>query len=260
MKKLTIIKIGGNVINNEEELNKTLEDFAQIEGFKLLVHGGGKVASTLAKTLGVEPKMIDGRRITDAETIKIVTMVYAGLINKQIVAKLQAKGCNAMGFSGADGNLIVSHKRNHPTIDYGFVGDVDHVNGKLLKKFIHEGVTPIFCAITHDQKGTLLNTNADTVASELAIGLAPFFEVHLIFLFEKKGVLSNPEDDESVIENIDKDDYAKYKADGTISAGMLPKLDNAFNAVDEGVNSVAIGHAHMLGKKDAKKTVIKSEE
>lgn len=249
-KPVALIKIGGNIIDNPTELKQFLSDFSKIEGYKVLVHGGGKSATKMAESIGLVPQMIDGRRITDAAMLDVVVMVYAGQINKNIVAQLQANSTNAMGFSGADGNLIQSDKRNHPTINYGFVGDVKKVNTQLLETLLSNGIVPVFCAITHDGKGQLLNTNADTVASELAIALSDFFNVTLNFCFEKPGVLFDSEDDSSVIENINQKLYSKLKAEKAIHSGMIPKLDNCFNSLSKGVQKIKIGHHKML--KDSK--------
>jgi acetylglutamate kinase len=210
-KTVTIVKIGGNIIDSASELKQFLSDFAKIEGYKVLVHGGGKSATKMAESIGLVPQMIDGRRITDAAMLDVVVMIYAGQINKNVVAQLQANDTNAIGFSGADGNLIQSEKRNHPTINYGFVGDVQKVNRALLDTLISNNIVPVFCAITHDKKGQLLNTNADTIASELAIALSEVFEVSLNYCFEKPGVLFDAEDDSSVIKKMNQDLYAKLK-------------------------------------------------
>lgn len=254
MDKLYVIKIGGNIIDDEQKLSLFLKDFAQIEGHKILVHGGGKLATKMAAQLDIEQQMIDGRRVTDAETLKVVTMVYAGLINKKIVAQLQANNCNAIGLTGADGNLIKAHKRNHPTIDYGFVGDVD--SGQLLvdnwQIFLSNKLTPIIAPITHDGKGNLLNTNADTIAQEIAKLLSTIYDVKLIYCFEKSGVLLDVNDDNSAIPLLTKQYYQELKTpfEGTwaprIFAGMLPKLDNAFAAINSGVSKVIIGKAEEL--------------
>ncbi|SDX91354.1 acetylglutamate kinase [Flavobacterium degerlachei] len=248
-KTITIVKIGGNIIDDVSELKQFLSDFSKIEGAKVLVHGGGKSATKMAKSIGLVPQMIDGRRITDAAMLKVVVMIYAGQINKDIVAQLQANNTNAMGFSGADGNLIQSEKRNHPTIDYGFVGDVQGVNTPLLETLISNGIVPVFCAITHDKQGQLLNTNADTIASELAIALSEVFEVTLNYCFEKPGVLFDADDNSSVIENINPELYAKLKAEKAIHSGMIPKLDNCFNSLSKGVQKIKIGHHRMLQDK-----------
>ncbi|MGM8363074.1 acetylglutamate kinase [Flavobacterium sp. ARAG 55.4] len=244
--QLSIIKIGGNIIDNPTELTQFLADFSKIEGNKLLVHGGGKSATKMAQSIGLVPQMVDGRRITDQPMLDVVVMIYAGEINKNVVAQLQSNNTNAMGFSGADGNLIQSSKRNHPTIDYGFVGDVQKVNTPLLETLITNGIVPVFCAITHDKNGQLLNTNADTIASELAIALSEVFEVTLNYCFEKAGVLTDVEDENSVIELMNSNLYAKLKAEGAIHSGMIPKLDNCFNSLSKGVQKIRIGHHKML--------------
>jgi acetylglutamate kinase len=245
-KPLSIIKIGGNIIDNPSELSSFLLDFSKIEGYKILVHGGGKSATKMAESIGLKPQMIEGRRITDAPMLDVAVMIYAGQINKDIVAQLQSHNTNAMGFSGADGNLIQSTKRNHPTIDYGFVGDVQKVNTSLLEILLSSQITPVFCAITHDGNGQLLNTNADTIASELAIALSQIFDVTLNYCFEKPGVLLDSEDDTSIIEQINTALYAKLKADGVIHSGMIPKLDNCFKSLTKGVQKIKIGHHRML--------------
>ena len=255
-KPVTLIKIGGNIIDNPTELSQFLSDFSKIEGYKILVHGGGKSATKMAESIGLVPQMIDGRRITDAAMLDVVVMIYAGQINKNIVAQLQAKNTNAMGFSGADGNLIQSDKRNHPTINYGFVGDVKKVNTQLLETLLSNGIVPVFCAITHDGKGQLLNTNADTIASELAIALSEVFDITLNYCFEKPGVLYDAEDDSSVIENINQELYSKLKAEKAIHSGMIPKLDNCFNSLSKGVQKIKIGHHRMLQDKTALYTTI----
>ncbi|WP_461452728.1 acetylglutamate kinase [Mucilaginibacter sp.] len=247
---LHIIKIGGNVIDNSENLHKFLKDFTALDGFKILVHGGGKVATQLSETLGIEAKMVDGRRITDIETLRIVTMVYGGLINKNIVAQLQKFGNNAIGLTGADGNFIRTKKRPVKTIDYGFVGDIDDksVDAEGIKRLMEAGFTPVFCAVTHDGDGQLLNTNADTIASALAVSLAKLFDTTLIYCFEKQGVLKDINDETSLIKEIDPVYYEELKQQKIIHSGMLPKLDNAFTAINCGVSSVIIGHADKLGK------------
>ena len=255
-KPVTLIKIGGNIIDNPTELKQFLSDFSKIKGYKVLVHGGGKSATKMAESIGLVPQMIDGRRITDAAMLEVVVMIYAGQINKNIVAQLQANSTNAMGFSGADGNLIQSDKRNHPTINYGFVGDVKKVNTNLLDTLLSTGIVPVFCAITHDGKGQLLNTNADTIASELAIALSEVFDVTLNYCFEKRGVLYDAEDDSSVIENINPELYSKLKSEKAIHSGMIPKLDNCFNSLSKGVQKIKIGHHRMLQDKTALYTTI----
>ncbi len=239
--KLTIVKVGGAVVEDEAQLAQLLKDFSAIEGKKVLVHGGGRRATQVAASLGIESKMVNGRRITDAEMLNVVTMVYGGLVNKNLVARLQANGVNALGLTGADIDVIRSHKRPlKDGIDYGFVGDVDKANGQMLSRLIEEGITPVMAPLTHDGQGTILNTNADTIASETAKALAPYYDVTLIFSFEKKGVLRNPDDDDSVIPVITHADFIKYKGDGTISGGMLPKIENALAAIDAGVGRVII--------------------
>ncbi|WP_187347867.1 acetylglutamate kinase [Meridianimaribacter sp. CL38] len=256
MKTLKVIKIGGNIIDNEQALLSFLKDFSTIEEPKLLVHGGGKLATKLANQMQVEVKMIDGRRITDAETLDIITMVYAGKINKNIVAQLQANNCNAIGFSGADGNTIVSDKRPVKTIDYGYVGDVKQVNTTTLELLLSNNVTPVFCAITHDKKGQLLNTNADTIASELAIGLSKIFNTELYYCFEKNGVLKDVNDDHSVIESITSENVQQLIDNQIISEGMLPKINNCIHAVNHNVQKVCIGKPEMLFDKKSIYTTI----
>jgi len=253
---LSIIKIGGNIIDNPAELTQFLSDFSKIEGNKILVHGGGKSATKMAQSIGLVPQMIEGRRITDKPMLDVVVMIYAGEINKNVVAQLQANNTNAMGFSGADGNLIQSTKRNHPTIDYGFVGDVQKVNTPLLQTLINSGIVPVFCAITHDKNGQLLNTNADTIASELAIAASEVFEVTLNYCFEKAGVLTDVDDENSVIPQINSALYSQLKEEGAIHSGMIPKLDNCFNSLTKGVQKIRIGHHRMLQNKNSICTTI----
>ena len=243
---LKIIKIGGNVIDDAQALSSFLYIFSLIEGPKILVHGGGKSATALAEQTGLEVKMIDGRRITDAATLELITMVYAGKINKTIIAQLQALDCNAVGFTGADGNTITSEKRPVSTIDYGFVGDVKLVETSTLELLLNNNISPVFCAITHDKNGQLLNTNADTIASELAIAFAAQFEVELYYCFEKRGVLKDVNDDDSVIQTITKLSYKKLLDAQLIFSGMLPKLNNCFHALDHEVSKVCIGTPEML--------------
>ena len=239
--KLTIVKVGGAVVEDEQQLTRLLRDFSAIEGRKVLVHGGGRKATKMAERLGIETKMVEGRRITDADMLEVVTMVYGGLVNKNLVARLQANGVNALGLTGADANAIRSHKRPLKNgVDYGFVGDVDQADGNMLSRLIEAGITPVMAPLTHDGEGHILNTNADTIASETAKALAAHYDVTLIFSFEKKGVLSNPDDDDSVRATINHVDFERYKADGTISGGMLPKIENALHAVDAGVSKVII--------------------
>ncbi len=248
--KLTIVKVGGAVVEDELQLSQLLTDFSAIEGRKLLVHGGGRKATKMAERLGIETQMVNGRRITDADMLEVVTMVYGGLVNKNLVAHLQANGVNALGLTGADANVILSHKRPLKNgVDYGFVGDVDKVDNQILKHLIEAGITPVMAPLTHDGEGHILNTNADTIASETAKALAQQYEVTLIFSFEKKGVLSNPDDDDSVIATINRNDFDRYKADGIISGGMLPKIENALSAVDAGVDKVIITLATAIDGK-----------
>jgi acetylglutamate kinase len=253
MEKLLVIKIGGNIIDDEVKLSSFLRSFASIDGKKILVHGGGKLATRLAEKMGVKQQIVDGRRITDAETLKIVTMVYAGYINKNIVALLQANDCNAIGLCGADGDAILAHKRKASSgvnpegaRDYGFAGDVDAVNTVLLKSLLEQDITIVFAPITHDQQGQLLNTNADTIAQEVAKGMSREYDVSLIYSFEKSGVLLNAEDDSTVIPEITPVYYQQLKAKQKIFAGMTPKLDNAFAALNSGVKKVIIGKAENL--------------
>ena len=246
MAKLYVIKIGGNIIDDEVKLASFLKDFASLEEKKILVHGGGKLATRLAEKLGIEQQLVDGRRITDAETLKIVTMVYAGFVNKNIVAALQANNCNAMGLCGADGDVILAHKRQHPVLDYGFVGDVDAINVDLISSLLEKNIAVVFAPITHDQQGQLLNTNADTIAQEIARGMSEFYDVQLIYSFEKSGVLLNANDDTTVIPEINLSYYQQLKSKNKIFAGMIPKLDNAFAALKSGVSKVTIGKAENL--------------
>lgn len=254
---ITVVKIGGNVIDNEVALERFVKDFAQLPSPKVLIHGGGKLATRLAEKLEIPTTMIEGRRVTDAETLNIVTMVYAGLINKRVVAMLQAEGCNALGFSGADGNMIPAVKRNPEPLDYGFVGDIDasKINTALLGTLLESGVTPVFCAITHDGKGSLLNSNADSVASAVAVASASIAETDLVFCFEKQGVLRDVEDDSSVISLITKADYPSLRSEGIISKGMIPKIDNAFRAIESGVSSVTIKHSECVANPTAGTTI-----
>lgn len=256
MEKVTIVKVGGAVVEDNEQLAQLLTDFAAIPGKKVLVHGGGRRATKVAAALGIESKMVNGRRITDAQMLEVVTMVYGGLVNKNLVAKLQAKGVNALGLTGADMDVIHSHKRPvKDGVDFGYVGDVERANGKMLQTLIQEGITPVMAPLTHDGNGNILNTNADTIASETAKALAPYYDVTLIYSFEKKGVLSNPDDDNSVIPVITRADFEKCQADGTIGGGMIPKIENALAAVDAGVKEVIITLATAIDGKQG--TVIK---
>ncbi|MEO6582872.1 MAG: acetylglutamate kinase [Ferruginibacter sp.] len=246
MEKLFVIKIGGNVLDDETCLTSFLQDFAWLPYSKILVHGGGVLATRTARELGIEQKVIDGRRITDSETLKVVTMVYAGFVNKQIVSRLQAYNCNAAGFTGADGNLISAHKRESASIDYGYVGDVDNINTHFLLNLLKNHVTPVIAPITHDGQGQLLNTNADTIAQEISKSLSNFFETSLIYCFEKPGVLKNILDETSLIKNVDQHSFIKLKNEGVVHSGMLPKLENAFVALQQGVKNVTIGKAQDL--------------
>lgn len=257
MEKLTVIKIGGNVIDDPVELDAFLERFSQLEGRRLLVHGGGALASAMLADMGIQPQMVGGRRITDAQTLKIVTMVYAGWINKDIVARLQSLGCNAAGFSGADGDAIPAVKRPAGAVDFGYVGDVDpsNINSSFVAMLIEAGVTPVFCAITHDGAGALLNTNADTIASSLAVAMGAEYDTELIYCFEKPGVLSDPDDEDSVIDSLNKSGYEAMKASGAVKGGMLAKLENVFFALDNGVKKIIIKHAADLPDNDAGTTI-----
>ena len=247
-KSLTIVKIGGNVIDDSEKLHYFLEDFSKLSGAKILVHGGGKIATEMGMSLGVEPKMVEGRRITDIQTLRIVTMAYAGLINKNIVAQLQAKGANAIGLSGADGNTIRAVKRPVRTIDYGFVGDLDEnsIAVDTINGLLSIGLIPVFCAITHDGDTQLLNTNADTIASAVAVAMSAEYTTTLVYCFEKKGVLRDVDDDNSVVSEIRMNDFERLKEEGVVSGGMIPKLHNAFEAIRSGVSAVYIGKAEEL--------------
>ena len=239
---LRILKIGGNVLADPQELERALTLFASYQGPAILVHGGGRRASEILTAMGQTPRMINGRRITDEATLEVVTMVYAGSLNKQLVASLQAKGCNAIGLSGADGNLIRAHKRLVKEIDYGFAGDIDEVNAAGFEALLEAGFRPVCCAITHDRQGQLLNTNADTIAATIASALADRYQVVLQYCFEKPGVLLDADDDESVIPQINTAYYQQLKQEGVVHSGMLPKLDNAFAALHKGVSAVQVGN------------------
>ncbi|MBE0651723.1 MAG: acetylglutamate kinase [Bacteroidales bacterium] len=244
--KLKIVKIGGNLIDDPISLDKALNDFSSISGNKILIHGGGKLASEMSRKLGLEPKMSGGRRITTAQDLEIVTMVYAGLINKQIVANLQSLDCNALGLTGADANCIASEKRPVCEIDFGFAGDIKKVNSLIIDGFLKQGLVPVFCAITHDQTGQLLNTNADTIASMLAAAMSQYYETELDFCFEKKGVLQDVEDSDSVISVIDSKLYNQLVEEERVHSGMLPKLQMGFDALKNDVSSVIIGDAGII--------------
>ena len=254
--KLTLVKVGGAIVENADSLSSLLDKFASIEGHKVLVHGGGRSATRIAERLGLPQQMVAGRRVTDADTLRVVTMVYAGLVNKNIVAQLQARGINALGLTGADMNVISSHRRppkqvrmddgSTQTVDYGFVGDIDQVNADLLSDLIAKGVVPVMCPIGHDAQGNLLNTNADTIAAEVAKALARNFEVTLVYCFEKRGVLRDADDDDSVIHCITQTEFPVLVEQGIVSGGMLPKLENAFDAIRAGVQEVVITRADAL--------------
>lgn len=258
---LTVVKVGGAIVEDADSLRSLLDKFANIPGHKVLVHGGGRSATRIAEQLGLPQQMVAGRRVTDAETLRVVTMVYAGLVNKNIVAQLQARGINALGLTGADMNVIQSHRRppknvrmddgNTQLVDYGFVGDIDHVNADLLADLIAKGVVPVVSPIGHDAHGTLLNTNADTIAAEVAKALAAAFDVTLVFCFEKRGVLRDAGDDDSVIPLITQDKFPALVAEGVVSGGMLPKLENAFSAIHDGVHEVIITQAEAIDNPNA---------
>ncbi len=249
--KIKIFKIGGNIIANHEMLASFITEFVKIEGPKLIIHGGGKTATSIGKKLNIPAKMIDGRRVTNAETLQVITMVYGGLLNKDLVAKLQGKGENAIGLSGVDGNLITAQRRIVNTTDYGYVGDIETVNVKWIKTLIDENMIPVICAITHDSQGQLLNTNADTMASEIAIAMKALYEVELFYCFDKKGVLREVDNPDSIIPYIDTESYKMLCDSGVITAGMLPKLENCFHALRRAVHKVYIGNISMLNKKES---------
>ena len=244
--KITIIKVGGKIVEEHESLNSLLDRFAQIEGRKVLIHGGGRSATRIAERLGIESRMVGGRRITDSDTLQVVTMVYGGLVNKNIVAQLQARGVNALGLTGADCNIIRAHKRPVGEVDYGFVGDVDRADGAMLSRLIEQGIVPIIAPLTHDGNGNMLNTNADTMASETAKALSAHYETRLIYSFEHPGVMRDPDDAASLIPTITRESYRTLLADGTVSGGMIPKIDNAFNAIENGVREVIITRADAI--------------
>lgn len=256
MARLTVIKVGGKIVEEPETLQALLDRFARIEGFKILVHGGGRSATRLAEQLQIPQQMIDGRRVTDAETLRVVTMVYGGLVNKQIVASLQARGINALGLSGADMNVMRSHRRAPKLVktgelagqmvDYGYVGDVDCVNGDILARLIGQGVVPVMAPLTHDGQGSMLNTNADTIAGETAKAMARYFDVTLMYCFEKKGVLRDADDDDSVIPSIRAAEFPALVEQGIVAGGMLPKLENSFAAIEAGVREVVITRADAI--------------
>ena len=246
MDKLTIIKVGGKIVEEEATLRKLLQDFSALEGYKILVHGGGRSATKIASQLGIESQMVEGRRITDAETLKVVTMVYGGLVNKNIVAGLQSLNINALGLTGADMNLIRSEKRPVTTVDYGYVGDVKEVNATLLVSLIKQGIVPVLAPLTHDKEGNMLNTNADTIAGETAKALATSFDVTLVYCFEKKGVLRDENDDNTLIPLINRNTFTQLVTEGIIQGGMIPKLENSFQAIEAGVKEVIITKADAI--------------
>ena len=246
MDRLTIIKVGGKVVEDTNTLNLLLDQFKRISGYKLLVHGGGSMATELSAKLGIETKMVEGRRITDEETLKVVTMVYAGLVNKNIVAGLQARAINSVGLTGADLDLVRACKRPVKDIDYGFVGDAEEVNTRELRLLIEENVVPVIAPLSHDGKGLILNINADTMASELAIELSNYYNIFLFYCFEKKGVLHSNEDESSVINQLDNEMYNQLKEEGIISSGMIPKLDTGFKAKRNGVKEILITNAENI--------------
>ncbi len=243
MEKLTLVKVGGKIVETPDTLQRLLRDFASIEGRKVLVHGGGRAATQIASRLGIESRMVDGRRVTDVEMLKVAIMVYGGLVNKNIVAGLQALQVNALGLTGADMNIVRSEKRPVEVVDYGFVGDVKEVDAETLASLVGQGIVPVLAPLTHDRRGHMLNTNADTIAGEAAKALARYFDVTLVFCFEKKGILLDEQDDETVIPEIDRESFRKYVAGGIIQGGMIPKLENAFRAIDAGVRQVIITQA-----------------
>ena len=244
--QITIVKLGGKVLSDAQRLSAALKSFVRIQGVKILVHGGGRRLNNLLRRLGMEPKMIGGRRITDENALEAALMVYAGLENKKIVADLQALKCPAIGLSGADAGIILAQKRPVDKIDYGFVGDIRKVNALSIRKLLQTGFVPVFCALTHDGKGQMLNTNADTIASAIAAALAAFFHTRLIFAFEKRGVLEDPANEKTIIRNLDLLLYQKLKKNQTINEGMLPKLDNAFQALNAGVEEVLISRYDQI--------------
>lgn len=246
MEKLTIVKVGGKVVETPASLTLLLDQFGSVEGHKIMVHGGGRTATQVAERLGIESRMVNGRRITDMDTLQVVTMVYAGLVNKDLVAKLQAMGINALGLTGADLNYMRSDKRPVGEVDYGYVGDVKEVQPDILAGLINQGVVPVLAPLTHDKQGRLLNTNADTIAGETAKAMSQLFDVTLVYCFEKRGVLLNEQDDDSVIPTLTRGQFATYVEEGVIAGGMIPKLENAFEAIDAGVKEVVITRADAI--------------
>ena len=255
MKQINVIKVGGGVVEDAASLYRLLNDFASLPGRKVLVHGGGRSATRVAAQLGIESRMVDGRRVTDAAMLDVVTMVYGGLVNKRVVAGLQCRGVDALGLTGADLNLIRSHKRPAGEVDFGWVGDIDRVDGAVLQRLVEDGCVPVVAPLTHDGQGNILNTNADSIAGEVACALASHCEVTLTFCFEKRGVLRDADDETSVIATIDRNDFMRYRDDGTVSGGMLPKIENALAAIDAGVGRVVITSAKAID--GTKGTIIK---
>ncbi len=260
MERLTIVKVGGKVVEDKDSLEQLLAQFSQIRGKRILVHGGGLLATNLAEKLGIETQMVEGRRITNAATLEVVTMVYAGLVNKNIVAGLQAKGCNAIGLTGADLNVIRAVKRPVKNIDYGYVGDIMGVNTSELRMLLNEEVVPVMAPITHDGKGQLLNTNADTIAADLAIELSNYYTVNLFYCFDKKGVLLNPDDENSVISELNYDRFKELQRKGVINEGMIPKLDNGFSAMKNGVSQVLITNPFLISMARGTRLSLKIDE
>lgn len=254
---LKIVKIGGKLIENEPLLDSFLDYFVQLKGPKILCHGGGNKATEVAGKLGFETKMIDGRRITDKDSMEVITMVYGGLLNKNIVARLQSKKQNAIGLCGADAKVLISKRRPVKEIDYGFVGDVEKVNTQFINSLLKQGIVPVFSAISSTEEGVLLNTNGDSVASEIAIAMSELFDTQLYFCSEKKGVLKNINDENSVISEIDSEKYTELVASKVITDGMLPKLHNCFQAIERGVNLVLLGDAYLLKENSIHTKVIK---
>ncbi|MGQ1890702.1 acetylglutamate kinase [Thermophagus sp. OGC60D27] len=244
--QLTIVKVGGKILEEDNTLATFLDDFSMLSGAKLLVHGGGRSATNMSERLGIETQMVDGRRITGAEMLEVVTMVYGGLINKKVVSALQARKINALGLTGADMNLVKAHKREVKDVDYGFVGDVDEVNVGTLAALIRQGIVPVVAPLTHDGEGQMLNTNADTIASALAVGLSDVFNIKLIYCFEKPGVLIDPDDDGSVIPFLNRPLFQMYRDEGIIADGMIPKLENGFDSMKNGVQEVVITNIEGL--------------
>lgn len=257
MEKLTLIKVGGKIVEEQATLSRLLASFAAIPGRKVLVHGGGRSATAMASRLGIESRMVSGRRITDKAMLEVVTMVYAGLVNKNIVAGLQALGVNALGMTGADMNILLSDKRPVGEVDYGYVGDVRRVDAAALSALIEMGVVPVIAPLTHDGQGSMLNTNADTMAGETAKALALRYEVSLVYCFEKRGVLRDENDDNSVIAEMTRQQFETYRAEGVVQGGMIPKLENAFDAIRHGVREVIITRADAIGEEHEGTRIIK---